>query len=133
MRPLLANQRQRLGPNHHRTRTSLTMNPNHKPLGRRSKCCEPYVSTFLEHVASGLPLRAAAARAGLHVDAVMNWLALYRDGDQRFVEFAERYARARGQGEARAIERVRKLGDNDGSGRGDWRAEAWLAERMYPE
>jgi hypothetical protein len=109
------------------------MNPHPKPLGRRSKCTEPYISTFCEHVAAGKPLRAAAALAGIHVDAVMNWLSLYRDGDQRFTEFAERYARARGQGEARAVERIRALGDNDGTGRGDWRAQAWLAERMYPE
>jgi hypothetical protein len=83
---------------------------------------------FLEQIENGLPTRAAAARAALHVDTVMDWLAKGREQKSgKFTEFFEQYTRARGVALANSIERIRVLGCED------WRSEFALAERMFPK
>ena len=65
-------------------------------IGRRSlfEECSP---KFLEQIENALPTRAAAARAGLHIDTVMDWLAKGRkEKTGKFSEFLERYTRAVG-------------------------------------
>jgi hypothetical protein len=58
----------------------------------------------------------------------MDWLASGRkEKTGKFVEFLERYTRARDIAQAKMIERVRVLG------REDWRSESFLLERMFPE
>jgi hypothetical protein len=95
-------------------------------LGRRSKLTPDYVPKFLAQIEKGLPVRAAAALAGLHHDTVMKWLEAARAGDERYFDFLERYTRARGKAQDAAVERIRRVGADD------WRAEAWLLERMHP-
>jgi hypothetical protein len=85
------------------------------------------VPIFLKHIEKGLPIRVAAVLAGLHYDTVMSWLSAARDGDTRYADFIDRYTRARSVAQNKSIERIRRIGAED------WRAEAWLAERMFPK
>jgi hypothetical protein len=96
--------------------------------GGRPSLFEQCAPKFLEQIENALPTRAAAALAGLHSDTVMVWLAKGRkEKTGKFVEFFERYTRARGIAQAKMIDRVRVLG------REDWRSESFLLERMFPE
>jgi hypothetical protein len=97
------------------------------PAGRPSLFdqCAP---KFLAEIENALPLRAAAARAGLHFDTALEWVARgRREKTGKFAEFSERYTRARGIAQAKMVDRVRTLG------REDWRSESFLLERMFPE
>ena len=97
------------------------------PAGRPS-LFEERSPKFLEQIEDGLPTRAAAALAALHVDTVMDWLAKGREQKSgKFSVFLEQYTRARGVALATSIERIRDLG------REDWRSEFALAERMFPK
>jgi hypothetical protein len=96
-----------------------------KQKGRPSKCTAQYVPRFLKHIAEGQTIRAAAALAGLHIDSIMRWLEAARDGDERYFEFSELYARARGKAQSKMVAEIRRAGT------GDWRATAWLLERMF--
>src|SRR5262249_34264610 len=105
-------------------------NPAPKPkLGRRSKCTDDYVPKFLEHIESGQSISASAGLSGLSEPAVHAWLASARAGDTRYAEFLEGFTRARALAQQRAVDRIRKLGDEEK----DWRAEAFLIERMHPK
>jgi hypothetical protein len=96
--------------------------------GGRPSLFEERSPKFLEQIQEGLPTRAAAARAGLHPDTVMDWLAKGREQKTgKFSEFLDRYTCARGIALAKSIDRIRDLG------REDWRSEFALAERMFPK
>jgi hypothetical protein len=97
------------------------------PAGRRSLIDE-HGPKFLAEIENALPVRAAAARAGISLDVTMDWLARGRkEKTGKYFEFLERYTRARGIAQAKMVERVRTLG------REDWRSESFLLERMFPE
>jgi hypothetical protein len=97
------------------------------PAGRPS-LFEERSPKFLEQIENGLPTRAAAALAAVHVDTVMDWLAKGREQKSgKFSVFLEHYTRARGIALAKSIERIRVLGSED------WRSEFALAERMFPK
>jgi len=93
------------------------------------------VQKFLDCVASGQPLTAAAALADISPRIVYYWLDKGKDeeNDQNrvYCTFAEKFARARELSLAGYIAEIRKLGCE--GERKDWRAAAWLSERIHRE
>jgi hypothetical protein len=86
------------------------------------------VKTFLEHIKQGLTIEAAAGRAGLTGRCVHYWFERGRTASQgEFFQFFQSYTRERGEALADMIKEIRS------AGREDWRATAWLAERMFKE
>jgi hypothetical protein len=83
---------------------------------------------FLKHIESGQTIVAAAALSGIGQSTVFNWLAIARNASEGvYREFMEAFTRARGKAEGAMVKEVRQ------AGREDWRATAWLLERMFPE
>lgn len=102
--------------------------------GRPSKLNEATAAVIVSHVRNGSSLADAAALAEVGERTVQRWMHLGRvgaDGDEDFVDFAERVKQAK-------ADRKRELIEEIGQGRlitgeMDWKAKAWLAERLYPE
>jgi hypothetical protein len=97
----------------------------------------PRVEEFLRLVADGGMSAAGACRvAGISQSTLYGWIERADDADAApcFSEFSERFARARGARESRLVRsitgaRIRTRGGN----KADWRAAAWLLERLEPE
>jgi len=95
--------------------------------GRPSKF-RKVVKTFLDQIRAGLTIEAAAGRSGITGRCVHYWLERGRAASHgEFFQFFQSYTRARGEALADMIKEIRS------AGREDWRATAWLAERMFKE
>jgi hypothetical protein len=87
--------------------------------GGRPSLFEQCAPKFLAEIENALPVKAAAARAGVDDNTVMRWLAAGREQKSaKFINFFKQYTRARGIAQAKVVERVRTLG------REDWRRKA---------
>jgi hypothetical protein len=79
------------------------------PVGRPSlfEQCAP---KLLAEIENALPIKAAAARAGINIDTAMDWLAKGRtEKTGKYVEFLECYTRTRGIAQAKMVDRVSYL------------------------
>ena len=84
-------------------------------LGKRSP---ETVATVLEHLADGVPEGLSADAAGISRDTLRRW----KSADSSFADACQR---ARGTA---AAARIRRLAD--AGKRGDWKADAYMLERM---
>lgn len=80
--------------------------------------------TWLER---GLPREVAARVAGTTDSTVRVWRAKSRQGVTGYKRFDDEVVRAMSLGESILLAQVRA------AGKANWRAAAWLLERMYPE
>lgn len=85
----------------------------------------------IEGVRAGLPVKFAAAKAGVSVRTVYNWLAKGEadeppDADAPLVGFAELYREAEADYAADLLGKV----SNDAKG---WQRHAWALERRFPK
>jgi hypothetical protein len=104
-----------------------TQSNGKRPVGRPSTVSR-LAPGFLKHIESGQTIVAAAALSGIGQSTVFSWMAIARNAkDGEYREFLEAFTRARGKAEGAMVQEVRK------AGREDWRATAWLLERMFPE
>jgi hypothetical protein len=95
--------------------------------GRPSKFKETS-ELFIAAIASGQPMGGAAAVAGIALSTVKSWLTAGRQGgNDQFTRFLNRYQQARAVGLKNTVTEIREKGATD------WRATAWLGERLYPE
>lgn len=102
-------------------------------VGRPSKLGSA-ADVLVSHVRLGAGLADAAARAGVSERTARRWMHRGRrgaEGDEAFVDFVERVNEAKAERKAELLEQI-------GQGRlitgePDWKAKAWLAERLYPE
>jgi len=96
-------------------------------VGRPSKFKETS-DLFIAQIEAGQPMAAAAVSAGIALSTVKNWLTQGREGaTDQFSLFLARYTRARAIGLKNTVTEIRE------KGAADWRATAWLGERLYPE
>lgn len=74
-------------------------------------------------------IKSACILTGISEDNFHEMVAKSKTADPHpiYVEFAERMRKARVLGKSNLIRRIDKAGDED------WRALAWLGERIYPE
>jgi hypothetical protein len=83
---------------------------------------------FIAEIEAGQPMAAAAVSAGVALSTVKGWLTSGREGSSdQFSLFLARYTRARAIGLKNTVTEIRDKGADD------WRAVAWLGERLYPE
>lgn len=87
------------------------------------------VARLAELLEAGVALETAASAVGIARRTIYNWLerAEEVDAPEVCVRFAERIEKARSACEADLVERVAK------EAREDWKAAAWLLERLFPE
>jgi len=106
---------------------------HHKKLrggGREPEAIDEQVTAKLARLLeSGVAIEAAAARVGVARRTIYNWLERANEVDAPavYVEFAERIQRSRDACEADLVSRVAR------EAKEDWRAAAWLLERLYPD
>jgi hypothetical protein len=99
-------------------------------MARTGRPCKlkDFSASFLKYIENGLPISSAAALSGLAPSTVMDWLAKGRAAkNKQFSDFLEQYTRARGIALGKVVARLTRASEED------WRALAWLAERMWPE
>lgn len=98
---------------------------------------EAYQNRILIHARRGMPIKTCMALVGLHPRLYNEWRVLADNGDRRYIKFFNLFDQARERGKARHIKEIQACGrgalDRDGIHRRDWRASAWLLERMHPE
>jgi transposase-like protein len=102
-------------------------------VGQRCKLASDIEARFFETIETGIGVEPAAASAGLSSSTIYNWI---RRGEQEqtageaseFVEFLERLTRARASVHVRLAESLTRA-----AATGDWRAAAWMLERLSPE
>jgi hypothetical protein len=99
------------------------------------------VQEFLQMIEDGIDFNIAADSARLARSTIFDWLRKGRDiqnsldesgelslKDQAFLDFLERYMRARVASEVKAVENINKAIE-----KGSWRAAAWILEHRFPE
>lgn len=87
--------------------------------------CKPIYSPILHEelcniATTGATNRDAAALAGISEATIYNWLS-----DPQYQQFRDDYTRSKAQGRKRSVDII--------ANSEDWRAHAWLLERVDPE
>jgi hypothetical protein len=109
-----------------RAKSKRSKHPEGKsPTGRLSKRTPLLEKQLLEIIRTGLPLKFACASVGVTFNAMDNW----RRADP---EFAQKVDLAIMASVRARWELIRKAGEDNERGRGDWKSQAWLLERCFP-
>jgi len=115
------------------------MNESH---GRPSRIFETErIEEFLQLIQDGVDFNIAADSARLARSTLFDWLKRGREiqgrddelsklssKDIAYLDFLERFMRARVTPEIKAVETISKSVEN-----GSWRAAAWILERRFPD
>jgi hypothetical protein len=102
-----------------------------KRSGRAPRYNAEVHAEIIKHLRSGAFKQHAAQAAGVSARAVDEWLKLGRDGDKRYAEFACDVDRTIAEDAIRNLAVVSAAALK--TGKGDWKAAAWLLERKYPK
>lgn len=89
--------------------------------GRKTKYTPTTVKIFLDGIRTGLPMRWAAAHAGVNEDTILLW-------KHRYSEFSEQVALAESEFIGRNVRVIQSGADS-----GDSADAKWLLERRYPQ
>src|SRR5215210_4357861 len=97
--------------------------------GRPSAMTEQVVSDIVNALAAGATIKAATGAAGISERTYYLWREQggQEGADEAFLQFLQRTTRAREQGKVALTASIRKAAAED------WRAAAWLLERLEPE
>ena len=98
--------------------------------GRPTLYTQELSERLLKDVEDGATFEIAAEANGISGNTLYEWLGRSREGDPKYAGLHDALARARASYKRAAIERIRKGVLN--SGERDWKAEAMLLERLYP-
>lgn len=115
--------------------------------GRNTVRTPELVAELCEHIESPMPVRHACAMVGIHEGTFYRWMqeAERDDASQDLREFREAIARARATASDKLKAVIMRAATGytvtklSGSGVAvdteefDWKAAAWLAERMFPD
>jgi transposase len=82
---------------------------------------------LLRWLEAGLPIEMAARLSNLGIRSVTAWRKRCAEGVRGYVTLEEDIQTAMARGESVHLARIAE------AGRTQWRASAWLLERMYPE
>lgn len=91
---------------------------------RNSKLTPAVQASIVAWLRQGASVGRAAAMAGISRASVFSWVKQGREGDPDYEDFAIAVSKARAE---YAQEQLAKINDAQ-----DWKAAAWLLERMYP-
>jgi len=101
-----------------------------------SKCDEVLAALVVKRIAAGAPIPVACAAEGVSRQNLEQWRRRAETGDAATLHFLAEVERAHARFISQRVVNIAAAGfaagDDDGPG-GDWKADAWLAERMDPE
>ena len=96
---------------------------------KRRKITDHMRRRLVKDVRAGLPLKRAAARAGIPARTFFTWSAKAAGGDPDYVPLFDAIECARAEWMLELVGVV-SLGEQGEKG---WRAHAWLLEKFFPE
>ena len=97
-------------------------------VGRPSKMNERTIAKLVEAIEIGATREVAARYAGISVSSFCSWMAKGREAESgEFSELLERIEGAEAKLEIFCLEKIQAHGEKD------WRAKAWVLERIHPE
>ena len=84
---------------------------------------------MLENIAKGMPLMAAAARAGLSWKTAIRWINDERENgkDSQYYGFSDRVDQAKAKSMEVILDNMQEAGEKD------WRMWAFMLERRFPQ
>ena len=94
-------------------------------MGRPIECTEAITDEICRWLAQGCSIKATCKIVGIHQDTFFAWRTRGEAGEEPFASFSERITREVGTGLASRLSKVIHAGD--------WRADAWMLERMHPD
>lgn len=97
-------------------------------MGRPRKLSPELTAQIVERIIDGSPPSIAANLSGISSSTFFSWMAKGRNCEGEFSEFLEAVERAFSQSMALRLGNI-----NRAALKGDWRASAWLLEKMAPE
>lgn len=105
------------------------------PGGRPSKLTPAVAERIAKALEQGMPQETAAKLAGVEPRTFYEWMAQGRreDGRHEYQQFAQAVTLARATFQESVIAEIRNAFTPGEHGVRDWRALAWLMERMFPE
>ena len=80
------------------------------------------------HIRDGNSPTVSATLVGISPSTYFNWMSKGSNQKPRFMEFSESIERAKAQSIVNRVAHISRAADS-----GNWRAAAWLLERMAPE
>lgn len=95
--------------------------------GRKPKLTKDTEARLLALLRAGVPREVACAGVGIASRTLRIWLERARAGEERFEEFADKVEAAQAEAQAAMLVKIRKFGDKD------WKAMAWVLERVFSE
>ena len=104
-------------------------NPRPRSAGRPSKVetAKKAVDHFLKLIEEGNFGTVAAKASGISYDSVLRWVRSAEEGDAKYQDFAERYARANAEAETSMLKVVREGAIVDPN------HAKWFLEHRYPD
>lgn len=100
----------------------------------REKCDAVLTALVVKRMAQGAPLDIACAAEGVSRQNVEQWRARADAGSEPHLHFVAEVTRARARFISQRVTNIAEAGFVAGDdGGGDWKADAWLAERLDPE
>jgi hypothetical protein len=96
-----------------------------KTVGRKPKLTRELELRLCNALRVPMPREVACPAVGISSRALRYWLERAEKGEARYVEFAENLEKAQCEGQAHLLAQIRKHGAKD------WRAPAWLLERIF--
>lgn len=109
-------------------------------MGRPPKISETRIDILCKHIEGGASIEAACELVGITARTFHNWMnraeeirekppSERSEADRLYIRFFQAATRARAKREKKLAGTVYEAATEDE----DWRAAAWLLERMYPE
>ena len=97
-------------------------------MARPVKLTPELTQEITTYICEGNSPTISATLAGISPSTYFNWMSKGSNQKPRFMEFSESIKRACAQSIANRLAQISRAADS-----GNWRAAAWLLERMAPE
>lgn len=105
--------------------------------GAPTKCDEVLTALVVKRIAAGAPVPVACAAEGVSRQNLEQWRKRADMGNAACLTFLAAVERAHARFISQRVVNIAAAGfaagDTDAPAGGDWKADAWLAERMDPE
>lgn len=95
--------------------------------GRKPKLTHELETRLIALLGAGVPREVACAGVGIDSRTLRIWMTKAREGEPGFVEFADKVTEAQANAQASMLVQIRKAGSKD------WKAIAWMLERVFSE
>lgn len=95
--------------------------------GRKPKLNRETETRLLSLLRAGVPKEVACAGVGIDSRTLRIWLTRARAGEVKYQEFADKLEAAQAEAQSSMLVQIRKHGAKD------WKAVAWMLERVFSE